>query len=305
MDIQKVSIMGLGALGTLYGHHLSKRMPQGALKIVADAKRIERYQRDRVFCNGESCVFSYVTPEEDDGPADLLIIAVKYNALSEAVEAVRNQVGAHTIIISLLNGIISEQVIAKAYGMDKVIHCVAQGMDAVKVENQLTYHHMGLLCFGDEEPGVISEKVRTLADFFVRMDVPHGVETHMIKKLWGKLMVNVGVNQTVALYGENYASIQKPGRAREIMIAAMKEVIALSEKEGVHLNQDDLHYWLGVLDTLSPEGKPSMRQDVEARRYSEVELFAGTIRQLGEKHRVPTPINDRLYDDIKMIESRY
>ena len=305
MEIKKVSIIGLGALGILYGQYLSKRMPKNDLRIVADKQRVERYTREKVYCNGKPCELHYVTPQEDCVPADLLLIAVKYNALDAAIEAARNQVGEHTIIISLLNGIISEQVIAKTYGMDRVIHCVAQGMDAVKVGNQLTYHHMGLLCFGDEEPGVISEKVKALADFFVKMDVPYQVEPHMLKKLWGKLMVNVGVNQTVAVYGDNYASIQKPGRAREIMISAMKEVLVLSEKEGIYLGEDDLNYWLRVLDTLSPEGKPSMRQDVEARRYSEVELFSGTIRQLGKKHNVPTPINNMLYDDIRLIERQY
>jgi 2-dehydropantoate 2-reductase len=67
------------------------------------------------------------------------------------------------------------------------------------------------------------------------------------------------------------------------MVAAMREVIALSQKENVNLTENDLQYWLQVVSTLSSLGKPSMRQDIEAGRASELELFAGTIIRLGEK----------------------
>ncbi len=48
-----------------------------------------------------------------------------------------------------------------------------------------------------------------------------------------------------------------------------------------------------------------MAQDVEAQRFSEVELFAGTVIELGRKYQISTPVNQELYDKIKMIETRY
>ena len=303
MTIKRVSLVGLGALGVLFGHHLSKRIPD--LKVVADQARIDRYRRDGVFSNGERCEFNYVTPQESVPPADLIIFAVKFNNLNEAIEAVRGHVGANTILLSLLNGISSEEIIGEAFGTDKVVYCVAQGMDAVKTGNRLSFAHMGQLVFGDKAPGIISSNVRAVDEFFSAAEVPHTVETNMIKRLWGKFMINVGVNQTVAVYGDNYASIQQPGERRDIMIAAMREVMSLSEKEGIFLNEEDLHYWLGILDGLSPQGKPSMRQDVEAKRPSELELFAGTMLRLGKKHHVETPVNAMLYTKMKEIESGY
>ncbi|HZG73214.1 MAG TPA: ketopantoate reductase family protein [Chondromyces sp.] len=305
MEIKKVSIIGLGALGILFGHHLSKKMPKEDLRIIADEERIKKYESQGVYCNGERCEFNYMTPEETCEPADLIIFAVKFNGLQSAIQAVKNHVGEHTIMLSVLNGITSEAIIGEAYGMDKVLYCVAQGMDAVKVGNQLTYANMGMLCFGEKEPGFVSERVKQTAEFFEKTEVPHEVETDMRRRQWGKFMLNVGVNQTVAVYESNYGEIQKEGNAREMMIRAMREVIALSEKEGIHLTEEDLNYWLDVLSTLSPEGKPSMAQDVEARRYSEVDLFAGAVLELGKKHRVPTPVNQELYDRIKETESQY
>jgi 2-dehydropantoate 2-reductase len=56
---------------------------------------------------------------------------------------------------------------------------------------------------------------------------------------------------------------------------------------------------------LNPEGKTSMLQDVEARRQTEVEMFAGKVIELGRLHDVPTPVNEELYDIIKKIEASY
>ncbi|MFK9094021.1 ketopantoate reductase family protein [Bacillus salipaludis] len=305
MAIKTVSIIGLGALGILFGNQLSKKMKIEDLRIIADKDRIKRYEEDEIYCNGERCHFHYVTPEEVYEPADLLIFAVKFNGLNEAIQSVRHHVGEHTIILSLLNGITSEAIIGDTYGMDKVLYCVAQGMDAVKVGNKLTYDHTGMLCFGERESSYVSQKVKMLSAFFEKMEVPYEADSNMVRRQWGKFMLNVGVNQTVAVNKSNYGEVQKSGKARETMILAMREVIALSEKEGVCLTEEDLNYWLKVLSTLSPEGKPSMAQDVEARRLSEVELFAGTVVSLGEKYGIPTPTNKRLYSEIKLLESQY
>lgn len=305
MEIKTVSIIGLGALGILFAHHLSFKMPKEYLRIIADKDRITRYEKNHIYCNGEQCNFHYMTPDELCEPADLIIFTVKFNNLKNAVQAVKNQVGKNTIILSALNGITSEAVIGQVYGMDKILYCVAQGMDAVKLGNELTYKNMGMLCFGERECAITSQRVKTVVDFFDKTNFPYEAVTDMYKRVWGKFMLNVGVNQTVAVYESNYGEIQREGQARNTMISAMREVLLLSEKEGINLTQANLNYWLNVLSKLSPDGKPSMRQDLEAKRYSEVDLFSGTVLKLGEKYRIATPVNKNLYDRIKFIESQY
>lgn len=304
MEIKKVSIIGQGALGILFGHQMRKHMPKEDLRFIADAKRIARYQKESVYCNGERCDFEYVAPDAATEPADLLLFAVKYNALRDAVAAAKNHVGPNTIILSLLNGISSEGIIAETYGMEHILYCVAQGMDAMKEGNALTYHNMGLLSFGSGEQA-ISEKAKTVDRFFTKMEIPHEIPDDMKHRMWGKFMTNVGVNQTSAVYGCNYGCLQAEGPARDMMILAMREVMALSKLENVLLTEDDLSYWLNVLSTLSIEGKPSMRQDVEAKRLSEVELFAGTVLAFGKKHNYPTPVNQIFYDKMLAMETAY
>ncbi len=305
MEIKTVAVVGLGALGTLFGYHLSKKMPRENLRIIADENRSARYQREGVYSNGELCSFHYVTPEEKTAPADLILVAVKSPQLRDALAAIQNQVGESTLILSLLNGITSEGIIAGVYGADKVVPCVAYGMDAVKEGGRLTYQNMGRLAIGPEKGGPIPEKVERIARFFASTSLPYEVDEHMEKRMWGKFMLNVGVNQTVAVFGPDYGAIQAEGRQRDTVTAAMREVIALSRWEGVDLGEKDLDYWLNILTTLNPGGKPSMRQDVEARRKSEVDLFAGAVLKLAEKHGIETPVNRMLYARIMEIEAGY
>ena len=305
MEINNVSLIGLGALGVLFARQLSDFLPAGSLSIIADEDRIARYRRDGFCINGNRCDFKYIVPEAPVEPADLLMIAVKYNGLDEAIDAIKNHVGPNTIILSLLNGITSETLIGREYGPDKVLLCVAQGMDAVKVGNALTYQNKGRLVFGDAEPDVVSEKTAAVDRFFNRAGIVHEVSREMKKHLWSKFMFNAGINQTTAVYLCDYEGVQKAGPYRETMVSAMQEVAGLAEKEGIVLTRADIDYWLGVLAGLSPGGKTSMQQDVEARRPSEVALFGGAVLALSEKHSIGVPANRLLYEKLQAIESLY
>jgi 2-dehydropantoate 2-reductase len=208
------------------------------------------------------------------------------------------------VILSALNRITSEAVIGEFYGMDKILYCVTQGMDAVKVGNQLTYEHMGMLSFGDREPGVPSDHVKRVAVFFDKVKVPYEMVPDMYTKLWSKFMLNVGVNQTVAVYQSNYGEIHREGPARERMIAAMGEVMLLSEKEGIHLTEADIDY-CGRLRYFKSRRETIDGTRCTSERYSEVELFAGTALKFGKKHGNSTPVNLELYKKIKSIEANY
>lgn len=297
--IQKVSLIGLGALGVMYSKHLSEVLPEGALRIIVDNERKQRYMREGIYCNGELCSFNYVTPDEDVGTSDLIIFSVKYNQLDEAIKAVSKHVGENTIIISVLNGIVSEQDIARAYGIQHMLYCVAQGMTVIKDKNMVNYVNKGLICFGELDELKNSSKVQSLMEFFDHVGLPYEVNNQMRTKLWSKLLANVGINQTVAYYNGTNRTIQEQGTPRNMMVGAMKEVIRVAACEGVYLTDDDIEYWLKIIDTLEPEGMPSMAQDKRSGRSTEVELFAGTIVRLGKYYHIEVPINTLFYHHFK------
>lgn len=297
MEIKKVSILGLGALGVMYGNYIKERMPEGSLRIVADNARIERYKSQGIYCNGSLCDFTYLPPEAED-PADLLIFAVKFGQLEEAIQSAVRQVGENTVILSTLNGITSEEYLAEAFIKERVLLCTVQGMDAVKAGNRMEYHNLGTVSVGTWED-TATPALCAVTAFFERIKLPYQVPTNMRRQLWNKLMLNVGVNQAVTVFETDYGGIQREGEAREIMLQAMREVVSVAQAMRINLREEDIASWDKVIKGLSPEGLPSMRQDTLAHRPTEVELFSGTILRLGRQYNIPTPVNDMLYMRIK------
>ena len=199
----------------------------------------------------------------------------------------------------------SEKIIGERYGHDRLIDTVAQGMDAMKFGNKLTYTKKGELRIGAED-ACQQENLARVAAYFDEIQMPYTLEEDILHRLWGKFMLNVGVNQTCMAYETNYGGALREGsEANETMLAAMREVIALANAEGIHLTETDLDEYIAILRTLSPEGMPSMRQDGVSRRPSEVEMFAGTVIPMAARHGIPVPANTFLYEKIKKIEASY
>ena len=302
-SIKNIAIIGMGALGLLFGD-LLQRNEELSVRYIVDAERLERYRHETVRVNGVDKHFDFLPAGGQNSVADLVIFAVKATALDEAIEDAAGYVGENTTVISLLNGITSEGALEARFGREKVVYCTAHGMDATRTGRTLTYSKPGELCIGlpDDRPRDGLEALSALLD---QACIPHRVEEDIQHRLWSKFMLNVGVNQVVMVREGNYGTVQVLGEAREQMIAAMREVIALSRLEGVPVTEDDLTYYVDLVDTLSPEGMPSMRQDGLAHRKSEVELFSGTVCRLAEKYGLAVPVNHQLYQTIREMESKY
>lgn len=302
--IRTVGIVGLGALGVLYADLFTRALGKERVRVLADAARIARYEREGVYFNGRRCDFQYADAARETEAADLLLFAVKFGALDSAIGQCRHLAGPDTTILSVLNGIVSEEVLARAFGAEKVVWCVAQRMSALKEGNRAVCHVTGELAIG-VPAGQDPSRVRALAAFFDSIRFAYTEPEDIRLHQWSKLLCNTGCNQAAMVYQCTYRQMQAPGPVRDTMTGAMREVAAVANAEGIPLSEADVTYWTGVIDSLDPDSEPSMRQDGKARRKSEVELFSGTIRRLAQKHGIPVPVNDWLYQRIQEMEAAY
>ncbi len=133
--------------------------------------------------------------------------------------------------------------------------------------------------------------------------IPVTIAPDMIRMLWWKFMINVGINQASAVVRAPYHVFQTSEHAQAIMEAAMREVVALAQAAHVNLTLDDIADWYPVMNTLHPQGRTSMLQDIDAGRPSEVDIFAGKMIALGEQYGISTPVNEMLLHAIKVIEA--
>lgn len=303
-EIKTVGVVGLGALGVIFAHQLTRGAGYENVKVLASSKRTARYKEEGVYLNGARCDFNYADTAAEAQPLDLLLFAVKFGALEDAIAECRHLVGPDTTIISALNGIASEQVLSDAFGAEKVVWCVAQKMSAVKEGNQATCPAYGELALG-VPAGQDDSRLRMLAAFFDKANFPYCLPEDIQIHMWSKLLCNTGCNQAAMVYACGYGGLQAPGEARDAMLGAMREVVLVANAEGIPLSEEDVSSWDAIILSLPPDGEPSMRQDSKAHRKSEVELFAGTIRKLAARHGIAVPVNDMLYQRIQEIESRY
>ncbi len=300
-EIKNIAILGAGAMGASYASMFFDS-PEFSTVLVAREPRYDRLKTEGLVVNRKRYSIPVVHPDETVPPADLIMVALKCHNLPDAVHDLKNLVGDETIILSVMNGLDSEEQLGAVYGMDKVLHAIAVGIDALREGNSVIYTTSGKIFFGEADNSHVSEKVRRVQAAFDRAGLKYETPPDMIRMLWWKLMINVGINQASAVMRAPYGVFQSSPEARALVDTLMREVIVIAERIGVNLVEGDVDNWSAVLKTLSPKGKTSMLQDIEAGRKTEVEVFAGKVVELGRKLGIPTPVNQTLLTIIHVLE---
>ena len=304
MAIERVAIIGRGAVGLLYGTIAEKNLGPGAVEYVMDDARFARNAGEVPTVNGEPLRVSTV-PASEAAPVDLVILAIKAPGMPVALDTMERLVGPCTAIASLVNGVTSEERVAERFGWERTVLSVAQGMDAVFIGGDMTYSHPGEVRFG-AAPGTAPGVVEAVADFYARAGIPHVVEADIRHRMWVKLMLNVGINQTCMVFGGTYGSASEPGSEQNrCFVAAMREALAVARAEGVDVTEADLAQMVELTASLDPTGMPSMAQDRVNRRRTEVEEFSGTIIRLAERRGILVPTNRWLYERIRELEAGF
>ena len=234
----------------------------------------------------------------------MIIIATKNSGLQEALSQIKNFVSKDTIILSLLNGINSEEEVAKAYGRDKILYSYYIGHTSTRIGRNIIHDGVFKTVFGEKENITKSQKVKLVQQLFDRAKIPYEIPCDMQYSMWWKFLVNVGYNQASAVLNASYEDFQQYEKVNSFAINLMKEAQFIAKAEGVKNTGTLIPEILNVIKTMLPETKTSMLQDIEAKRQTEVDIFAGCISRLGKKYNIKTPYNDICYEIISAIDEK-
>ena len=303
--ISSAAIVGAGALGLLYAAPLQKALGDD-FYFLAEVPRFSKLKESCFVINGRPVTFNVKTPKQAaPAPPDLVLIAVKNYHLEDILLSLKPLIHPGTILISVLNGIDSEEFLKAHFPGASILYTVALGMDAVKEENELRYTKAGKLFIGDENNDRKNPDLQTTVGFLNSSGITSEIPDDIIRSLWWKWMINIGVNQLSAITGAPYGFFQKNRDIRELMDTVMKETVAVARASNVNLSEKDIEAWYKVLETLGPEGKTSMLQDMEAQRISEAPYFSGRLIQIGKEKGVPVPVNETLFHIIRAKEALF
>ena len=301
--IKKISLIGLGAMGVFFAPRLAAAYPEG-FRVIADGERKRRLDKKGVTVNGVNYKFPIITPDEKGDPADLILIGVKGYGLDQAIEDIRNQVGEETLIISLLNGVDSEEKLINSFGEKHVLYGYMR-MSVVMKDGKADFDpYWGKIHFGEKLNKEYSERVLAVKEVFDKADIPYEIDEDMLKGIWFKFMCNIGENMTCALLGIPFGGFQVSDHANWVRIEAMKEVAAIAQKKGISIGKEEIEMQNKTILTIPYPNKPSTLQDLEAFKHTEIDMFAGTVIQMGRELGIPTPICEMFYHGIHVLEEK-
>lgn len=300
-EIKTVAILGLGAVGAYFAWGLEKVLGEN-LWIVAEGQRKDRLETEGIYINDVNYKFHVRTPQEAKG-ADLLLIATKYDGLKDVLDDIETMVGENTIVISTLNGVDSEDIIAERIGMEPIVFSNMK-ISSQRVGNVIRFNPkitLGLT-FGEANQSKPSPRMLAIARLFDQADLRYEMSEDILRNTWYKFAFNVSRNLPQAITGCGVGAYFDSEHARYLMMALRDEVARLAEARGIDI------WELSSLETnpnvSAKWARYSTLQDIDAGRHTEIEMFAGTVVRLGKQLGVPTPCNAFVYHAIRALEEK-
>lgn len=291
-------------MGSLFGGFLAKSGVDVTLidkKTITDA--IKKNGLEITGISGDHHIKAKATHNPSDvGIVDLVLIIVKAYDTEQAVKDAVPLIDKNTWVMCLQNGLGNEEIAAYIIGKEKIIRGITTNGAMLHKPGKVIHSGTGETIIGRcYEPNTL--EVDNIAQMITKSGLPTSVTQNISGIVWGKALVNAGINPFGALTGlRNGELLEVP----EIVVG-MKELVMegmeVAYKLGIHLPFDPVEKTFDVARETA-QTKNSMLQDIEKGKRTEIDYINGAISKYGEKLRVPTPMNDLITALVKGLEKR-
>ncbi len=300
MKIKTVAVLGAGAVGSYMIWGLSKR-DDIRLGVVAEGERAQRLKK--------GCLINDViyhpevwTPHEAKG-IDLLIVSLKYGALPGAMDSIRTITGENTIVMSIMNGVDSEELIGAEIGDAHVIHSLIKVASHKEGEGYYFDPETTIgIIFGELAAPYQSERVQAIEDLFKDTGLHYRATENIREEIWCKFRLNVCNNLPQAVLGVGIGCYQDSIHIKHISDGLRYELEAIAAAKGIDIRKADDMSSRGSEVPLS--ARYSTLQDLDAGRHTEIDMFSGALVRMGRELGIPTPYNEYTYHIIKALEEK-
>ena len=277
MKIETVAILGAGAIGSYFIYGFSAA-PDIDFCLIAKGERKERLEKEGLCINDKIYKPKVKTPEEAKG-VDLLLVSTKYNGLHDALEDIRTVVAPHTTVLSLLNGIDSEEMIGTVIDPARIAY--------------------SLMRINSERNREESERLLAIRELLAKTPLRYHFCEDIISEQWLKFTLNIAYNLPQAVLGTGYASYfdsEHVGFIRDRLEAEARKVAAAY----------GISY--GPLENTRPRwlerARFSTLQDLEAKRHTEIDMFCKVLMEKAAAKGLEVPFAEYTYHAIKALEEK-
>ena len=304
MKIQSVAILGAGAVGCYVLWGLADKAAANTLQlgVVAEGSRAERLRQNGCTINGQVYHPQVWTPQQAHG-VDLLIVALKYGALPGALDSIRTIVSERTVVMSLMNGVDSEELIAAQVGAPHVLPALIKVAshrteDGVRFDPETT---IGII-YGELTAPFDSDRVQAVRALFADTGIHFRMTEHIREEIWSKFRLNVCNNLPQAILGAGVGCYSDSTHIKAISDGLRRELEAIAAAKGIDLSKAAAASTHG--STVPPAARYSTLQDLDAGRHTEIDMFSGALMRMGRELGIPTPYNEYTYHMIKALEEK-
>jgi 2-dehydropantoate 2-reductase len=301
----KFLVVGPGAMGSLFAARLKIAGNEIAL-VDYDKDRAQKITEQGIKVTGISGTYAVRIPTVVGAAPfapDFILICVKSTDTRAAGQGASGSMGPETMVVTLQNGLGNMEILAEIFGPGKVLGGVtAQGATLLD-EGMIRHAGEGETVIGTtgREDGPVQKLVSVMNQAGFKTRSADKVE----ELIWGKLVINVGINALTAITRLKNGRIPAIKGTRAVMEAAVEEAVSVARARGVQLPYEDpLAMVIGVCEATR-ENVSSMLQDVLKERATEVETINGAIAREGDVLGIPTPVNRTLTELVNAIQTTY
>jgi 2-dehydropantoate 2-reductase len=300
--VVRVAVIGCGAIGSLYAAHLAR--VEGVEVWAVDPWRdhVDAITAGGLRVTGAAEFAATVHARTDAAqlPAcQLGIVATKSGDTRAAVAAAAGVLG-DAGVVSVQNGIGNEEVLAEF--LPRVMRGTIVPAGAVTAPGTVRYDAPGDSWIGPFEPRPArAEEIAQLAGLLTQ----GGLTTHAVPDArgpqWTKVVFNAATSPLSALTGLTVGQVCTDAGLRDQVDRLITEARAVCVAAGITLTRDPA----GSVAEAIREAfwhKPSMLQDVLARRPTEIDVLNGGIAEEGRRRGVATPGHDAMVALVRGLE---
>ena len=297
VEIRKVVLIGAGAVGSYFIWGLTHK--EGIeFCVVSEGERAQRL-KEGIRINGELYNPVICSPEEAAG-ADLILIAVKYSAIREAAQMAARITGPETIVVSLLNGIDSEDIVAEYVDPSQIVYSFMRiasqrNGSEVRFEPRIT----GGVFFGEKGTGEKTDRILALEKLFEGTKIRTNFSKDIVLDQWKKYQLNITRNLPQAILGVGCGAYYDSEHVGWMNDALEAEVIAVAKGLGIELAPLRL-----PRRSVTNAARYSTLQDLDARRHTEVDMFLGVLMEKAKQVGIEVPYAEFTWHCIKALEEK-
>ena len=302
----KIVMMGPGAMGSLFGGLLARAGEElwlvGYLEEQVDTIRSVGLTFEE---KGKTKIIPMnATPDVTSiGKADLVIFFVKTYDTEKAVSDALVLEKEDTIFLTLQNGLGNEEVICKQVDPKKVILGVTGHGATLLRPGHIRHAGWGKTFIGELDHRITDRAIQ-IAQMFSRAGIETEVSSNIHENVWGKLLVNVGINALTALTGFKNGQLLDYPETMRLMEKLVIEAAEVAKRKGIHIEENPVDRVLRAAEATR-ENRSSMGQDFDHRKITEIDAINGAVVREAQRLGIPVPYNRAVTDLVKAIEKSF